>query len=168
MKINEEVQRLIEHLKLQPHPEGGYYAEIYRSQGLIPALALADTHSGYRRFMTSIYFLLVSGQVSKFHRLKSDEVWYHHSGSSLSLHMIFPDGSYCRRILGNDLQAGQSYQIVVPAATWFGATVDQADLYSLVGCAVAPGFEFADFELADRAELLAAYPQHTSVIGQLT
>lgn len=168
MKINDETQRLIEHLKLQPHPEGGYYSEIYRSPGLIPALALADTHSGYRRFMTSIYFMLVSGQVSKFHRLKSDEVWYYHSGSAISLHMIFPDGSYRRKILGNDLAAGQSYQVVVPAATWFGATVDQEDFYALLGCAVAPGFEFDDFELADRAELLAEYPQHAPIIGQLT
>jgi predicted cupin superfamily sugar epimerase len=162
-----EAAKLIEKLQLIKHPEGGYYREIYRSEGLIPALALTETHGGVRSFMTSIYFLLKSDQVSKFHRLKSDEIWYFHAGSPLSIHLIFSDGKYERRLLGPGIDKKQCFQQIIPAGCWFGATVEN-DGYSLVGCAVAPGFEFEDFELADRSSLLNAYPQHRLIIERLT
>jgi predicted cupin superfamily sugar epimerase len=153
-------------LQLQAHPEGGYYAEVYRSEGLIPALALTQSHGGFRPFMTSIYFLLEPGQVSKLHRLKSDEIWYYHAGSPLTIHLL---GDVCHRLqLGPDPAAGQLFQRVVPAGTWFGATVDDDSEPSLVGCAVAPGFDFADFELAQQNQLLQQFPQHEKIIRQLT
>lgn len=164
IKIN--AGELRRHLQLQAHPEGGYYSEVYRSEGLIPALALTQSHCGFRPFMTSIYFLLEPGQVSKLHRLKSDEIWYFHAGSPLTIHLL--GNVYHRLQLGPDFCAGQLFQRVVPAGTWFGATVDADNEPSLVGCAVAPGFDFADFELGQQNQLLQQFPQHEKIIRQLT
>ncbi|GAB4269334.1 MAG: cupin domain-containing protein [Candidatus Rifleibacteriota bacterium] len=158
---------LIEKLQLERHPEGGYYREIYRSNGLIPASALAESHSGIRPFLTSIYFMLEPGDVSSLHRLKSDEIWYFHAGSSLSIHIIFPDGRYEKLCLGPDIESGQSYQQIVPAGCWFGATVNSENEPSLVGCAVAPGFDFADFEMAEKEKMLRDFPQHKDLIEML-
>ncbi|MFZ5949143.1 MAG: cupin domain-containing protein, partial [Candidatus Rifleibacteriota bacterium] len=150
------------------HPEGGYYSETYRSAGKIPASALHDAYAGERCCLTSIYFLLDVGEVSKFHRLRSDEIWYYHAGNGLIIHQIDAEGVYRQTILGPDTENGQSFQIVVPAGTWFGATIIGADQPSLAGCAVAPGFDFADFELANRESLLAVFPAHREIIVPLT
>lgn len=168
LNSSEKAKLLIEKLNLKEHPEGGYYSEIYRSEGLIPALALSETHSSFRHFMTSIYFMLKPGQVSRFHRLKSDEIWYYHSGSSLTIHQIMADGTYNKLLLGPDLLAGQSFQVVVLAGCWFGATVASESEISLAGCAVAPGFDFQDFELADQKQLLQEFPQHEEIISVLS
>jgi len=151
---------------MQRHPEGGWYSEVYRSSGIFRGTALPE-HNGDRPFMTSIYFMLQSGDVSRLHRLKSDEIWYHHAGGGLTVHQISADGKYHAVQLGQNLAAGERLQVVVQAGTWFGATLN-AEEAALVGCAVAPGFDFADFELAKRKALIAQFPQHEAMINRLT
>ena len=158
----------IKALVLQRHPEGGYYRETYRSDDQISAEALPDRFSGPRSVSTAIAFLLPGDEISALHRIKSDEVWHHYAGSALTVHVIDPDGSYRGLSLGNDLHAGESLQAVVPAGRWFGATVDDEASYALVGCTVSPGFDFDDFELGVRTDLIERYPQHRSIIERLT
>ncbi|MEM6646261.1 MAG: cupin domain-containing protein [Bacteroidota bacterium] len=150
-------------LGLQPHPEGGHFAETYRAAESIPAAALPERYRGVRSFCTQIYFLLEHASFSAFHRLTSDEAWHFYHGSPVDLHLIHPDGRSEQRRLGEG-----AFQTVVPAGAWFGATVHQPGSYTLVGCTVAPGFDFADFELADRATLQARFPQHAALIARLT
>lgn len=145
----------IERLGLKPHPEGGYYAETYRA---------AQTLPNGRPVATAIYFLLEHGNFSALHRLSSDEMWHFYTGDPLMVHLIEPMGAY--RVLR--LGPGQSFQGVVPAGCWFGATVETPGGYALVGCTVAPGFDFADFELAEREALTRLYPQHRALIERLT
>ena len=156
----------INNLGLQRHPEGGYFAEVYRSEGGITGEVLPE-HGGSRPFLTSIYFMLAPHDVSRFHRLKSDEIWYHHAGGSLNIHQIDPAGRHSVFALGPALAAGQRLQVVIRAGCWFGAAADDGEA-ALVGCAVAPGFDFADFELAERAKMLAQYPQFEQIIIRLT
>lgn len=163
--LSQQARDWIRALDLQRHPEGGYFAEVYRAIGVIPGRVLLE-HGGDRPYLTSIYFMLPPGDLSRLHRLKSDEIWYHHCGGSLSIHQIDPQGSHSVFRLGNNLAAGDSLQVIIKAGCWFGAVVD-GDQEALVGCAVAPGFDFADFELAVRAELLAQYPQHEKIINRL-
>ncbi|MBU1105823.1 MAG: cupin domain-containing protein [Candidatus Riflebacteria bacterium] len=165
-ELSQQARDWIKSLRLQRHPEGGYFAEVYRSEGMIRGEVLPE-HGGSRPFMTSIYFMLPSGDVSRFHRLKSDEIWYHHAGGCINIHQIDPAGRHSVFALGQDLEAGQRLQIVIKAGCWFGAVVDGAEV-GLVGCAVAPGFDFVDFELADRAKLLVQYPQFEEIINRLT
>ena len=120
------------------------------------------------RASTAIYFLLADDQFSAFHRLRSDEVWHFYAGSELIVHVIEHGGTYSEILLGNDMQAGQQFQVVVPSGCWFGSSLRHPDTYALVGCTVAPGFDFADFEMAKRAELIAHYPQHRAMIERLT
>ncbi len=156
----------IKTLKMLPHPEGGYYAEVYRSAGLIAGGSLPD-HAGSRNYLTSIYFMLTPGDVSRFHRLKSDEIWYYHAGNSLTLYSISGEGVFEARVLGPDLSAGESLQLMVPAGTWFGAVPNGTEAV-LVSCAVAPGFGFADFTMAKRQDLKKLCPQHAEIIQDLT
>ncbi|HAE37413.1 MAG TPA: hypothetical protein DCG57_02105 [Candidatus Riflebacteria bacterium] len=163
--LSQHARDWIESLYLQRHPEGGYFAEVYRAGGMISGEVLPQ-HGGARTYLTSIYFMLPPGDLSRFHRLKSDEIWYHHCGGSLNIHQIDLQGSHSVFRLGKNLAAGDSLQIVIKAGCWFGA-VAAGNEEALVGCAVAPGFDFADFELADRAQLLAQYPQHEKIINRL-
>lgn len=151
----------IDQLGLEPHPEGGFFKRTYQSPHTV-------TREETRPLSTSIYFLLRSEDVSHFHRLQSDEIWYYHGGSSLTVHVIHEDGSYQAIRLGPNLEQGEVLQAVVPAHSIFGSTVQDADTFALVGCMVSPGFDFADFELFAREELLAQYPQHASIIRKLT
>lgn len=162
------IYEIIEHLHLSPHPEGGYYREVYRSKGIVPHAALKNAFDGDRNYCTSIYFLLTSDNFSAFHRLKQDEVWHFYAGSPLYIHVINPDGTYQRNELGLDLTTGIAPQFVVPAGRWFASSVKEPNSFSLVGCTVAPGFDFADFEMADRNELMVEYPQHSQIITELT
>jgi len=100
--------------------------------------------------------------------LKSDELWNYHSGSPVTIYIIDPDGNYREEKLGPDHDNGESFQVIIKAGWWFGATVEESDTYSLVGCFVSPGFEFIDFELAKREELIKKYPEHSSIIQKLT
>lgn len=136
----------IARLHLQPHPEGGCFRETYRS-----------AHS------TAIYFLLEGHQFSAMHRIASDELWHFYAGSPLTVFVIHPDGRREDLHLGRDV-----FQAVVPGGCWFGARLDTPEGYALVGCTVAPAFEFKDFELGDRAKLVSQYPQHREIIRELT
>ena len=157
----------IEHLQLQPHPEGGFFRETYRAHENMLENELPDRFSGKRSFSTAIYFLLRSQDRSHFHRIKSDELWHFHAGTSLTLYLLRQDG-LTKHILGTDIEKGESLQVVVPANTWFGAKVNDADSFTLAGCTVAPGFDFDDFELATRAELLQEFPDQKEIIKLLT
>jgi predicted cupin superfamily sugar epimerase len=175
-----EAKDWIRQLGLSSHPEGGYFRETYRSADLLRHSGLPSRYNSDRISATGIYFFLGAGDVSKFHRLRSDEVWCYHAGRPLMVYIIEPDGSLQRFVLGIDLGKQQRPQIVIPHGVWFGAcgveaeseadaeTQTQSALYTLVSCMVAPGFEFEDFELAAREDLLAAYPQHKDLIEQLT
>jgi predicted cupin superfamily sugar epimerase len=163
----EAAQQWIQRLQLQPHPEGGWYRQTYRAPLTLPHAALPG-HAGDRAASTAIYFLLAGDQFSAFHRLRSDEVWHFYAGSELIVHVIEHGGGYSEILLGNDVQASQQFQGVVPSGCWFGSSLRHPDTYALVGCTVAPGFDFADFEMAKRAELVAHYPQHRAMIERLT
>jgi uncharacterized protein len=163
----ETAQRWIDRLKLQPHPEGGWYRQTYRAALTLPRSALGD-HSGDRAASTAIYFLLTDEQFSALHRLHSDEVWHFYAGTSLIVHVIAPDGEYQQLLLGSDPEAGEQFQAVVPAGCWFGSSLRHPNAYALVGCTVAPGFDFADFEMARRDQLTAQYPRHRTIIERLT
>ncbi len=158
----------IRKLELEKHEEGGYFRETYRSPLTLSADALPGAFGGPRSAVTSIYFLLESGDFSALHRLKADELWHFYSGAPLTLHLLHPDGTYERRLLGRDPDEGQAFQLVVPSGTWFGATVDAPGAHTLAGCTVAPGFEYGDFELGKRSELLALFPRHAELVKRLT
>lgn len=155
---------LIQILKLKQHPEGGFFNETYRSSETAQFPAL----SGQRSYSTGIYFLLGGNDISHFHRIKSDEMWHHYEGSALTIHIIHEDGLYEALHLGKNVQNGEAFQHIVPAGAWFGATVDSPEEYTLVGCTVSPGFDFSDFEMGDRYQLLQAFPEHESIIKKLT
>ncbi len=158
----------IDSLELERHPEGGYFRETYRAAESIPATALPNRFQGCRQFATAIYYLLQSEDFSALHRLASDEVWHFYGGSPLDIHIIDPSGRYSKPRLGNDPKNDQSFQVVVEAGCWFGATVALPGSYTLAGCSVAPGFDFADFELAHRQALITQYPKHKNLIEGLT
>ena len=153
-------------LQLVPHPEGGHYRETYRSPETVQHAALPSRFPGNRCFATSIYYMLQSNEVSMFHRIRSDEIWYHHDGAAIIIHVIEQGGRYRTLRLGRDIGAGDAPQAVVPAGGWFGATVEGD--FALAGCSVAPGFDFADFELARREALLEEFPQYGDIILKLT
>ena len=157
----------INHLQLTQHPEGGFYKETYRAAEKISGASLPERFSGDRNFSTSIYFLLRSQDRSMFHKIKSDELWHYHAGSNLNIY-ILDEGKLITKVLGPDLEKGESLQVVIPANVWFGAKVVQPDGYTLSGCTVAPGFDFADFELADRDQLLSHFPDQAEIIRMLT
>ncbi len=157
----------IKNLNMTPHPEGGFYKEIYASEENITSNDLKVEFEGSRILWTSIYFLLRDGEVSNFHRLKSDEMWYYHSGSPLTIYMISPEGEFFTEQLGLDIENGEKPQILVPKNYIFGSAMNNKG-YALVGCMVSPGFEFKDFELLKRSELIEKYPQHQQIILKLT
>ena len=164
----EAAQHWIDRLHLQPHPEGGLYRQTYRASLTLPHSALPG-YGGDRAASTAIYFLLAGDQFSAFHRLRSDELWHFYAGSGLVVHVIEPGGNYSELLLGSDHAAsGEQFQAVVPAGCWFGSSLRHPDTFALVGCTVAPGFDFADFEMAKRDELAAHYPQHRAIIERLT
>ncbi len=155
-------------LDLRPHPEGGFFREIYRSGYRMARAGLPPRYSGDRSLSTSIYFLLLSGQVSRLHRLRSDEIWHFYEGSPVVIHTIEPGGAYAAVGMSREALTGPGFQAVIPAGWWFGAEVAAPDSFALVGCTIAPGFEFDDFELGRREELLASYPAHRGIIEKLT
>jgi predicted cupin superfamily sugar epimerase len=157
--VNPEAERTIAALRLQPHPEGGWYRETYRSPDRV------TTERGtVRSATTSIYFLLTDAGFSAFHRLASDETWHFYRGDPVTIEIIAPSGTHERRVLG----LGDVLQTTVPANCYFASHVDVAGGYALVGCDVAPGFEFADFALTSRSMLTAAYPQFGPLIARYT
>ena len=154
----------IEKLGLQPHPEGGYYAESYRATEEYSGGGLPERYEGSRSFSTAIYFLLTAGNPSHFHRVASDEGWHFYDGSPLRLHILSPEGDYLEVKVGCEPEKNILPQYVVPAGYWFAAEMMEGGAYSLVGCTVAPGFDFQDFELANEAEMLKQFPQHAQLL----
>jgi predicted cupin superfamily sugar epimerase len=135
---------------------------------MVAAAHLPARYGGDRSYATAIYFLVRGGTFSALHRIQSDELWHYYAGSRLTVYVIHPEGHLEEIRLGPNFAAGETFQAVVPAGCWFGSKVHDADGYALVGCTVAPGFDFADFELADRSTLSQQFPQHTAVIEALT
>ena len=158
----------IKKLDLKKHPEGGYFRQTYQSKEMIAGNALPNRFIEARPISTAIYYLLNGNEFSAFHRLKSDELWHFYTGSSLTLHLIAPDGKYFQIKLGNNIDNGELFQEVIKAGCWFGATVNDFFSYSLVGCTVAPGFSFKDFEIGNRKALIELYPKHKIIIEKLT
>jgi uncharacterized protein len=164
----------IGHLSLEPHPEGGWYRLAYRADLLLPKQSLGEQFKGFRAASTAIYFLLERDDFSAFHRLQSDELWHHYAGDPVLIHVIDPDSNCSQIKLGSDPEAGQTFQAAVKAGCWFASHLEDAvhdkqeDAFALVGCTVAPGFDFEDFELAKRDELGQIYPQHKKLIDRFT
>lgn len=158
----------IQQLQLKEHVEGGAFCEVYRSPLQVAATALPATFGGPRHISTSIYFLLKAGQFSAFHRIKSDEGWHFYYGNPLVVYEIESDGTLKEHLLGDNPGLGQQFQCTIKAGNWFASRVLPNGAYSLVGCTVSPGFDFADFELAAREQLSKAYPAHQKLIEELT
>jgi predicted cupin superfamily sugar epimerase len=158
----------VEKLGLEQHPEGGYYRLTYRADLVLAKESLPPQFTGARAVSTAIYFLLAGENFSAFHRLLSDELWHFYVGSALVVHVIDEHGRCSEILLGSDPDRGESLQAVVKAGCWFASEVRDRKSFALVGCTVAPGFEFADFEMAKREELAKDYPQHRRVIDLLT
>ena len=146
----DKIQKLISHYEMHPHPEGGFYKETYRSQ-----------------YSTAIYYLLGKGNKSSLHRIKSDELWHFYEGDSLIVVELTEDGGFKETRLGRDLEKGELVQYVVPAGVWFGAYLPDDSQFAFVGCTVSPAFEFKDFTLGHKAELLKNFPKAVSVINKL-
>lgn len=161
--MEKEVQHWVKRFEMQAHPEGGFYAEVYRCEEEIPASGLPERYGSARALSTSIYFLFPFGKYTHLHRLKTDEVWHFYKGGPLAIYLIHADGRLEILKIGPD----GPFQVVVPKGCWFGAR-PEGNTYSLTGCTMAPGFDFADFEMGDRAELLAEYPQHADIIAEFT
>ncbi len=159
---------LVKKFDLQPHPEGGYFKETYRSGDVISRSGLPDRFPGARTASTGIYFLLEQGNFSAFHRIKSDEMWHFYEGDMIEIFTIKPNGVLEKIKLGRNIENGEVFQAVIPAECWFASRVNKHGEYGLVGCTVAPGFDFMDFELADRKELIEQFPQHEEIITTLT
>jgi len=157
--MTQDVERLISELQLMPHPEGGYYNETYRSRSSV------ITSDGRRRSaLTNIYFLLTSNTFSAWHRIDADETWHFYSGGDIVISIITDDGSLDERRLSTT----GPWQTTVPVGCYFAAHVPDAATYALVGCSVAPGFEFSGFELASREALIKQYPRHADAIQRFT
>jgi len=161
------VQQLVTLYNMQPHPEGGYYKETYRSAESINQTALPKRFLGDRSFSTAIYFLLEQGNFSAFHKIRSDECWHFYAGETLEVYVIHYNGKLEVVKLGNDISMGENFQYVVPAECWFASRPAKDTDFCFVGCTVSPGFNFVDFELAKADELVGAYPEHERVIRSL-
>ena len=161
-------QSYIKSLHLLAHPEGGFYKETHRTVQTIAQASLPNEFGGDRSLSTAIYFLLDQEQTSAFHRIKSDELWFFHDGSPLTIHVISEDGCYSAHTLGLYISAGQQPQITVPAGAFFGAEVNNKEQFTLCSCTVAPGFDFADFEMPSAENLYARFPQHKAIIECLS
>lgn len=163
-----EIQSLVSAYNLLPHPEGGFYKETYRS-----LMTIDDANAKNLGFLTAkssstaIYFLLTATNFSAFHKIKSDELWHFYKGDVLHIHVISPNGEYSIIKLGNNIENGEQFQAVVPANYWFASEVATGGNFAFVGCTVAPGFDFEDFEMAAKDSFLQAFPQHKEIINKL-
>jgi predicted cupin superfamily sugar epimerase len=154
----------IARLGLVRHPEGGWYRETYRATETLAAAALPPRFGAPRAISTAIYYLLRAGERSALHRIKSDEVWHHYAGDPVTLWLFGPAAEARTLVLGGEGEP----QAIVPAGAWYGARLGDGGAWALMGGTVAPGFDFADFELAERAALLARWPGHHAAIEALT
>ncbi len=158
----------IEKLQLTAHVEGGAFRETYRSALKAPANVLPSAFNGKRNFSTAIYFLLKAHQFSAFHKISSDEMWHFYYGDPLLVYEILHNGQLITHRLGNNIAGEENFQCLIQAGSWFASQVAPGGDYALTGCTVSPGFDFTDFELADRDQLVELYPQHAALIARLT
>lgn len=154
---NLSVEQIVKKLDLKPHPEGGFYRETYRAGGKF----------GDHNHSTAIYFLVTPGNFSALHKLKFDEVWHFYSGGPITIVELTPNGAK-KTVIGTNIEKGEVPQYVVPSGTWFGSYLNEGGKYALVGCTISPGFEFKDFEIGKRAELLKSFPNAKDEIIRLT
>lgn len=154
---------LIRRFSMLPHPEGGYYSETYRD-----AARVRRADGAERSASTAIYYLLCDGAYSGWHRIRSDETWHFYAGQPLLVHVLDAGGEWITHRLGNPLEyENVAPQATVPAGCWFAAELADPRGFAFVGCTVAPGFEFSEFEIADEAALLAGFPQHAERLKRL-
>lgn len=157
-KIKDDI---IKKFRLQPHPEGGFFREVYRSKEVL------QKEGSERNISTAIYYLLEGKDFSAFHRIKSDEIWHFYSGATLEIVEINPKGKCINHLLGNDFHSCEP-QMIIPAGSWFAAHLKDENSFAFVGCTVAPGFDFQDFEMAQREELIKQYPLLEETIVRFT
>jgi hypothetical protein len=162
------VKYYIDKLGLKEHPEGGYFKEIYRASEFISISNLPERYSDKRSLSTSIYFLLDGYQKSTFHKIKSDEIWHFYDGSPVRIFIINPDGDLSEIIIGRNLDRNESFQCIVEKNCWFCAEVCDKESFALIGCTVAPGFEFQDFELGVKSDLIVKFPRYKDLIENFT
>ncbi len=156
------VKDIINILNLSPHPEGGYFKETYRATEITK-----NSENNPRNISTAIYFLLENEDKSHFHRIKSDEIWFHHLGETLEI-IYFQNNKLNKVLLGSNIDKGENLQVVVPKNCWFAAHIKSKINYALVSCTVAPGFDFKDFELAEKQNLRKLYPNYLDIIEEFT
>lgn len=162
--MDKDVERIVQRFRMQPHPEGGYFIEVYRSDIELAHPKLAGETR--RAASTLIYYLLEGAQYSSFHRVRcSDEVWHLYAGGPLEVHVI--DSGYTRHVLTTPEGQGEP-AAVVPAGAWQAARLAPGAAWAFIGCTVAPGFDFADFEMPTAEALIAMHPDHSAIIGELT
>jgi len=166
--MNDNAKQIIENLKLTPHPEGGYFREVYRSDEYINSTCLPPRYNSPRFFSTSIYYLLEGNKVSHFHRIKSDEVWNFYNGSNLIIHCLDESAGYSQIKIGSNILSGVYPQYVIKKGIWFAAEIEDKNSFSLIGCTVAPSFDYDDFELASRSRLINLFPKEKELITRLT
>jgi len=167
MANNYDATYWIKKLNLIKHPEGGFFAESYKCNEFYKQAHLPKRYNGNRTFATSIYFLIEGNDFSALHRIASDEQWHFYAGNPLDIY-AFKGNEYYKFKLGNDYEQGESFQVTIPHGFWFGSRLSKNTGYALVGCTVAPGFDFQDFEMGTREKLLSNYPQHSNLIKTLT
>jgi hypothetical protein len=159
-RVHKEAAPLIRKLEFEKHPEGGYFKQTYKSDMVVNV----EGYDWPRNISTTIYYMLVGGQFSAFHRMKSDELWHHYAGSALVLYTIDKDG----KLLKIKISARGRFQAAVKADTWFAAALDNKRSYCLLGCTVSPGFDYRDWKLARKDDLVRTYPQHRALIERYT
>jgi uncharacterized protein len=162
-------REIIDRLGLVPLTiEGGYFRETYRAPLTLAVGALPSEYGGDRNVSTCIYYLLTPETFSAIHRVKSDEIFHFYAGDAVEMLQLWPNGETKVVVIHNDLAANCEPQVVVPAGVWQGCRLIPGGNWALMGCTVAPGFDYADFELADRVELLALHPKYSVLITALT
>ncbi|MCI0380720.1 MAG: cupin domain-containing protein [Gemmataceae bacterium] len=162
-------EEIIAYLGLQPHPkEGGFFRETYRAAESIGAKALPERYAGDRSVSTAIYYLLTPNAYSALHRLASDEVFHFYLGDPVRMLQLWPDGSGRTLVLGSDVLGGQQPQVVVPRGVWQGSMLESGGRIALLGCTVAPGFDYDDYEGGLREDLTKQYPEFSDWIERLT
>ena len=162
------VEEIIKKLNLVPLPEeGGYYRETFRDFGVIPGSAL-PLHGGERSYSTCSYYLITQEQCSGLHVVKSAEIFHHYAGDPVRMIQMDEKGNLSEIILGSDFMNGESPQVVVPPYIWQGTKLLPSGEWALLGCTVAPGFEFEDFKGATFDELSTQFPQHENLIRDYT
>ena len=166
--ISQKAARIINALKMEKHCEGGYFTEEYKSSESVSIYDATLSSGEKRNLASSIYFLLSAEDVSRFHRLKSDEIWYFHAGDPIVIYIIDKEGILRQLRLGTNIEAGERPQAIIPKGSIFGALPEDNFDFCLIGCMVCPGFEYKDFELMEKKALLRLYPQHREIILRLT